>query len=225
MLRSCCAARVPAESCWPGRGWPRRARRVRRGCAPGSKWRRCTQQQAPAPPQAGPAARLQGAEPLRRSWNGRAGCWRARAGSGVVASARRPDAAGVRAARRPGAHGYDRGPLPHRAGQPQLPAQLARSGRGLLGGTCVRRPLGGSSRQCLPCFGARPAAGVFDGSKNEVRARSMLRVHMHKELSATSLRLPHTQKARMIAAAPPQRFQSGWQQAKGQGHTHRRSPS
>ncbi len=40
-----------------------------------------------------------------------------------------------------------------------------------------------------------PCAGVFDAEKNDVRARSMLRVALRKELSTTSMRLPQTQKA------------------------------
>jgi hypothetical protein len=37
-------------------------------------------------------------------------------------------------------------------------------------------------------------AGVFDAIQNDTRARSMLRVALRKELSTTSMRLPHTQK-------------------------------
>lgn len=40
--------------------------------------------------------------------------------------------------------------------------------------------------------------GVFENSTNEVRARSMLRVHMHKELSTTSMRLPQQNKVRGV---------------------------
>lgn len=66
--------------------------------------------------------------------------------------------------------------------------------------TCNARTL------CHTCF-----TGVFDASQNEVRARSMLRVQMHKELSSTSMRLPQSHKVRM---------QIPGSLCHGQSHTH-----